>query len=405
MSLYFLRCALLTICLLLFGCAGFQISNKYKTPYAQAHQLASHKQTDAAIASLETTKASRTNSVLHHLQLASLYTKAGYYQKSNEQLEQAKQQDAYLRKISVSEHAGSLLLNDTVQSYTTSNYERYWLFILKILNYAQLQAYDAVGVELRQLDLLLQEDTSQTQAERAFVYYFAGIIYEVLGKQDDALIAYRHAYQAYGDAPPTQVRLAYARMLLVLRVTDEVRKVADSAEERTHLQAQLTQNGCVLFFGQGQAPMKRPNSIRVIEHGVDYTIDIPHYPSTQTHKTPHFTVAATQQILPLTESIDKRVRAQLTRATPAITAKTIARVVAKKVALMASDEEDNIDNSLSSLFVALTEGADLRSWHLLPAEVFIVRYYTQDKRCVIDTDAGKIDAPVTNRITLIPFFS
>jgi len=104
--------------------------------------------------------------------------------------------------------------------------------VFAALNYLELGQPEAARVEVLQIDLLLRQ-----LAERApepalgvdpFARYLSGMIFEALGEDSDALIAYRKALEAYrlqqpltGLAVPAALQADLLRLTRRLGLADE----------------------------------------------------------------------------------------------------------------------------------------------------------------------------------------
>ena len=108
------------------------------------------------------------------------------YAGSNQILEVAKQHIESLYGVSVSDMAGSVIINDAIRDYKGDRYEQVLLHAYMAMNYLQLGKPDSARVEMLQADVKMMEWGDQPD-EDPFVRYFAGMIFEALGEDDQAL--------------------------------------------------------------------------------------------------------------------------------------------------------------------------------------------------------------------------
>jgi hypothetical protein len=123
------------------------------------------------------------------------------FKASNHAFEQAKRRMAKLQGVSLTEGAGSLIVNDNIKKYVGDEFEQVLLHVYKALNYLEMGEADAARVEALQIDIKLRQYARRIAKtkyiEDAFARYIAGLIYEDHGEWSDAMIEYRRAYEAY----------------------------------------------------------------------------------------------------------------------------------------------------------------------------------------------------------------
>jgi uncharacterized protein len=402
-----------TCILALNGCATY--SNSFTTV---EHQL-EKQQYDDALKTIDKQSKDKKDHVLYLLNKGMVLRMKRDFVASNESLEAAKHEMENLYAASVSQNALSFVINDATVSYAGDDYEQVLVHLYMALNYLELgQPYEA-RVEAQQIDIKLREIEEKIPdskfTEDALSEYLSGLIYDELGEWSDAMISYRKAYEAYKKyqanfsmpMPPMLkfdlVRLAQrqgltdelARYQKEFGITPAKRNTADSDPE----------GELVFVLNSGLAPIKRervirawappPSTIVNARRRSEYmdstqptppvtvNIALPYYESRPNRVSgARISVSGRQADTQMMENIDAIARASLNARMPAITARAIARAVAKgaiqeSVDRAGQNRDDATVQLIGSLLVRVaaivTERADTRSWLTLPANVQMAR--------------------------------
>jgi hypothetical protein len=158
---------------------------------------------------------------------------AGRYQESNELLQQAEDEIERLYTRRIRTEVKAFLVNDTELPYEGEPYEQVAVNVLKALNYALLGQWEDALVEARRVDHRLNVLADRTAdkggyRDDGFARYVTGLLYEATGDLNNAFIAVRRAYEAYGTnqawvkAPaPTSLRAALLRLSDALHLSQE----------------------------------------------------------------------------------------------------------------------------------------------------------------------------------------
>lgn len=144
----------------------------------------------------------RKNAVLYYLDHGTIQHHAGNYAESDKDFDRAETRIEELYTKSISQHGGMLLLNDTTVDYAGEPFERAMLNVLRALNYVFMGKLEEAVVESRKVERFLQELKDRLGDKRvykddAFARYLDSLLYEDLGKRDDARISLDAAKQAY----------------------------------------------------------------------------------------------------------------------------------------------------------------------------------------------------------------
>lgn len=310
----------------------------------------------------------------------------GDYQGSNRILEVAKGQIEALYGVSVSEQAGALVVNDTLRSYVGDRYEQVLLHAFMAMNYLQLDDRDAARVEMLQASVKMQEWGEEPE-EDPFVRYLSGIIYEVLGEKDQALVSYRMAKNVY-KATIDKHKLGVPAVLKndLLRVLSEQGSVDELAmlkKEFNIKKFQAETSGkdsgeLIVLVNSGLAPLRQEASIVANTGGevVDTVkISVPKYtPPKQRYAVRLSTGQNLSADLELVEDVDALARAALDDDMPVIMSRAIARAVVKhKAQSQVEEKRGAMMGFLATALNVATERADTRSWTTLPQTIQLTR--------------------------------
>ncbi|RMF81043.1 MAG: hypothetical protein D6739_09640, partial [Nitrospirae bacterium] len=147
----------------------------------------------------------------------------GDYAASNRLLEEAGRLVEAAVTKSVSREAASFLVNDQTRPYAGLPFERPLIHYYALLNYLLLGQPEEAAVEARRIDLALQAVGGELKRpplarERGYLREVAGIAYEAAGEANDALVSYRLALAAYGEAGGAPARAVAAALRLDRRL-------------------------------------------------------------------------------------------------------------------------------------------------------------------------------------------
>ncbi|MDH5183488.1 MAG: hypothetical protein OEX12_06305, partial [Gammaproteobacteria bacterium] len=275
-------------------------------------------------------------------------------------------------------------------------HEQVMVHMMKAINYLQLGQRDSARVEILQMDVRLRElaaraGAEQAYSEDAFGRYLAGVIYEELGEESDAMISYRKAYESYRKqkkhfhvAVPDELKSALLRMSLRMGLNNEHQRFRQEFSRREFSTvAELRKQGSLIFlFGNGLGPKKQEKSISVndYQNGQLHRIALPYYRS-RAALLGGIRIQAGEQRVDgdLVDDIDVIATKTLDEQMPAITARALARAVAKNAMVRETrrQEKKNDGSGLLGLLVNIatvaTERADTRSWVTLPSEIHMAR--------------------------------
>lgn len=308
---------------------------------------------------------------------------------------------------SVSANAVALVTNDLARPYQARRTERLFIPYYAMLAYARLEQWEDAAVEARRLSgLLAQYAADRNDSERAThatLHYLTGVVFERAGEKNDAQVAYRLARALL----PEQVDSARRRtakgegeILVVLergfvahRATETISVFLgesdrdalehNDGEESAGVVRRITDKLSQVNNSE-RAPIagdKSRGPRREHEHHDDddgYWLRVS-FPSMR--RAPRFSgepsvlVDGEQAVSTRVGSVlDDAVSADESRERTALLARAVARAGAKYAVTKAvKDSRGDVAGSITNIGAALMERADIRSWHLLPQSVTLLR--------------------------------
>lgn len=361
----------------LVGCATYQDG-------LRAVELSVVKQDfAAAIRQLDQNQGAPRDRVLHLMNRGALLRMAGNYTESNAMFEQAKRLGAELQAVSLREQTAALSIQEGLKSYVGEDHERILVHVLSALNYLDLGDLDSARVEALQLDVELGKLRSDGYRDDAFARYLSGLIFDAARERDDALIAYRHAYEVYsnpsrnfGVGVPAELKSDLLRLSEQLGFADEHEKFTEAFGKDAEKPLEEGYGEVVVIIQAGLAPRKREHSLLVQDPGSGRLIRIstPHYLPRPTRvfnmKVTSMGDTATAEF---GQDIDALARRQLEVDMPGIVVRAIARAVVKTKFSQEIEKKDGLAGLAVNIVGVIAENADTRSWTTLPERIYVAR--------------------------------
>lgn len=336
------------------------------------------QQPQQALETLESHKPEDRNMSLYLLDKAMLLRMQNRFEDSNSAFEKAKILTQKLDAISLREQAAAVSINDSQRSYLPRVFEQVLVHCFQAINYLQLQQYDGARVEILQLnELLKQEDDIQIP----FARYLSGLVFEFNQELDNALIAYRKAYQAYrsgNSTIPLILKEDLLRLTDYLGLNEENKTFIDEfALEAWPNQREVNQQGRVtaLIFN-GLMPRKHSFEINVQSptDGQLHRISTPFYEHREVSVyRAELSSESSSTSSELIAKLDEQAEETLDNEMPAIIARTIARVSIKNRIVDKTRNDSPLLSLALNIATFLTEQADTRAWNTLPQQILIMR--------------------------------
>ena len=303
---------------------------------------------------------------------------------SNEIFEIAKQHMEALYGISVTDVAGSVTINDAIRDYKGDRYEQVLLHAYMAMNYLQLGEYDSARVEILQADVKMME-WGEEPDEDPYIRYFAGMIYEALGEEDQALVSYRKARNIYvatrneqGIEVPLMLKRDLLRVLASQGLWDEYRQLKSEFGMANYKPRKLGANfgELIVVLNNGLAPIRTESSIMTFAAEVQNNVRVA-FPLYETEpgvlNSARLSISGKHFPLETVENIDSLARQALDDEMPMIMTRAIARAVIKYETQKQAQEQHALAGFLMTVTNLATERADTRSWTTLPQQIEMVR--------------------------------
>jgi uncharacterized protein len=344
--------------------------------------------------------------LLHMLDSGMVYFQCGDEKQASHFFSEADQLAQQLWTKSLSKEAMSYVTNDLVIPYRGEDFERALINLFSAFSYIKLGDYDEAMADCRRLDTVLSEynakyETKNIYKEDALGRYISGILSEADHEYSEAYIYYYQAFQAfksygqhYGTVTP---QCLFEDILRTSEPADrkrEARKLVPNARSLKYTSHQTARKlgKIVLVHMNGKAPVKIENKFTVNTPSGPISIAFPAYVSSppSCHASKLILTSETttvEQPAVLFEDINGIAIKDLADRKVRITAKAIARAVAKQAVVHASSNEvEKQYGAMAGLMTKIAgniaasalEKADTRCWRTLPGEIYIARAFAPE---------------------------
>ncbi len=334
----------------------------------------------------------------------------GNWAESNRYLDRADQVMEELFTKSISQMAGSYLLNDKVMDYSGEVYEQIYVNVFKALNYSADEKTEDALVEIRKVNIKLQqlEDqlaesfkriTSEQKIESdlpasfysdVLAHYLSALFYLHNGQQDETRIAVQKLKQAWKTQPHIyrQPLPGFVDSLLVAtQPALHVVCFTGNAPTKVITGGMITTYKDYIGISDLSLPIPLPNiPFPGAEPGYHFKFELPELESipSQIEAVKIQTDQGHVANLSLLEDMGLVAEETFKRKETVIYIKTVLRAVAKGLAAAEAKKklkkEAEADPILGAFIdaaidigVDATEQADLRCWDLLPQKCFAGR--------------------------------
>lgn len=325
------------------------------------------------------TKYGERDRVLYWLDKGAVVHSARDYSASDVLLDRAELRIEELYTKSLSQAAGTVLVNDATQDYASEPHERALLHLLRALNHAYQQRIDDAVVEARKVTAFLEQQGERvgmkTYRDDGFAHYLAALLFEDQGRYDDARISRAAAERAYARYE-RDYRTPAPRFGLPPRGPGDGELVF------------IHYNGKVPLRGSKRTsvPVGRKKTVREMaasgsdEESAELAVAIPTieeqpYVIRSSAVLVGAARVATVRVEPIAEIATRALEDQL----PAMKARAAARAAAKGAAYGAAEgaaSSSKLGGVLAGAGLSAAsafEEADTRAWSTLPAEIRMAR--------------------------------
>ena len=289
------------------------------------------------------------DSILVLMERGTIYQAAGDYEKSSMDFIRAHALLGALETYSVSEGAGSWVINDTVYSFEGAPFEQTMLHSMTALNHLALGNWEDGGVEARRIIYSL------TPGERGDDY------------PDDAFSRYLAAFilEMTGDWANAEAQYSLADELLPNLHIDTKGRIGIDSKDNSMAQSQEQELVCFLLLG-------RSPSMREVRANYSFN-----------HSPPRIQLYADNKHLgdaTILTSIHSLALATWNLEEPARIAKMAARIAAKEALARQLEKNDAALGALTRIvLIGFMERPDFRRWETLPLWLAVARVPWSDE--------------------------
>ncbi len=312
---------------------------------------------------------------------------------------------------SLSRNGLALVTNDLARPYQVRRTERLFIPYYAMLAYVQLGAWEDAAVEARRVvSLLAQYGEDRYAGERdvhGAMQHLAGAVFERTGALDDARVAYRAAHALRAALPEARVEpwdtgdgellVVVERGFVAHRTTetfdvfldandrDSLRLAGDGHRRATSRIAQRANAGATHGRSSLSILASAASGPRDRSHGdddaddEDYHVTVA-YPALRRSPRPWggaLRLAIEDRVMDgmeVASMIDDASAADADRERVSIAVRAVSRAVAKYAVTKAvEDKSGKVMGRIANIGGAMLERADVRSWHVLPQEITLLR--------------------------------
>ena len=423
---------MLCLCFGILGCATYYTKSRDTEAalYSGDYKKATHK--------IESSKflSKKRNALLYYLELARVNHLDGNYEKSIEYFNYA---DFLMDQYnSVADIAVGMAINPSMQPYRTEPHEEILAHYYNALNYLYINDIEDAVVEARKINLRQQalsisvKDKETKYRQDPFGLMLMGMIYESDKDYNNAMIAYRNAYNTYQN---TKVGSLIGRMPSYL--PGDIERTAKLAginhglkfeENLSPNQSKGPGGELILFWENGLAPVKMEKNLFFsmnkdkktgmfiftdAKNGIQIPIDYNFEEHSSDFKPSDIGIlrlayAYYEDRLPAAQSASLLVNNQdykLELAEPINEiafqverdnyfkelAKRVLRLAIKKLAEIKISKENEYLGLAVGIANASTEKADTRNWQSIPNQIQMTRIPLQkgENKIVLKTNDGR----------------
>ena len=342
----------------------------------------------AGEALLDATKLSEKDKTLFLMDRGTVRQMQGHYDESSRDYIAAHDELQRLETYSLSKGAGSLVINDGVQNYIGTPYERSLLHAFTAKNHMAIANWDDAAVEARRIIQSLEPREEDGYPQDGYTRYMAGFCLEMIDDLSNAQLQYRLANRVLKHVEIDEVTGHLRRkapqptstnaILQNVGMPESPRQKLGPAASDPWLPDRYP-NELICFVLLGRSPSGTVNSASV-SGGPGTKAEVYH------------NGALLGPAYPLADTVDLTYRTEKRQAAVKA-AKTVTRVVIKEgIAGAVASNTDNEALGMLTRFIliAILERPDVRRWETLPRWLMVARV-----PCPPDID--EFDVVVTNK--------
>ncbi len=339
--------------------------------------------------------------LLYLMELGNLTRYAGQQSIAQAVLLQADRLSDNLWGTDIGQQALSMVTSDLALEFRGADYEKVFINYCLASSFAASGNLESAVVEARRVNEKLKafnqryDKNPNRYSDDAFVRYFMGVLYEMNGDYDDALISYRLALETYDstyvnlyDLPaPVQLRSDAMRLANYNGFTSLYETYQNMWPSLNWQESgpNAEMGEIVAVIELGNIASRRSSGFDVYSDDRVYSIQLPVIPDFPRRRVSgSVSVAGENTSIFLVEDLNGIARENLEDQAARNTIRAAARLAVKAgVASLGENLTEQItDNEtvssgvglILSIVGAVTEQADLRAWLTLPAQIQMARF-------------------------------
>lgn len=337
--------------------------------------------------------------LLYLMELGNLARYSGQHLIAQTALLRADELSDQLRGTDLGQQAQSMITSDLALEFRGADYEKVFINYCLAASYASTGRVEEAAVEARRVNEKLKEFNTYYQenpnryTDDAFVRYFMGVLYEMDGDWDDALVSYRLALAAYDsvyardyDLPaPDQLKADAMRLADYNGFESLFQEFQQRWPDIGYSRPGSATGEIVAIVETGNISPRIESDFSVYTDDRVYRITLPVIPDFPRYRV-YGTVSAGnfQSDLFLVqdmngiarENLEDQAGRNVLRAAARLAVKAGVAELGENVTEHLTDNE-NVSTGVGlilSIFGAATEQADLRAWLTLPAQIHMARF-------------------------------
>lgn len=317
---------------------------------------------------------------------------------------------------SVGKEALAMITNDGVKAYKADGFESLMIHYYKALNYMALNNTEGALVEVKRMDLMIEQLSSEEKKvtrklpeEYGFIQNLMGVVYEASGDYNNAFISYRNSYNNYKESEvkvPNQLKKDLLHAAAATGFNGDLR-MYEKEFGFNHDPTLYSSQQALVFWENGMGPVKEEWSLNFAISGTSGSGSV-YFVNDDLGFSIPFVVGASQQQqllglgltrvavpkiverrnkftngsleldgksypLELVQDVNHLAKETHKAELLKVLSKTLLRVALKKVAEQTLANENQALGALAMVGNAITEKADTRNWQTLPAEIKYAR--------------------------------
>ncbi|MFH1874697.1 MAG: hypothetical protein ABH859_05885 [Pseudomonadota bacterium] len=389
---------IVTLC----GCVS-----SYNKKAASAHNAYHQGDYQKALELIEKMKPRSRDELLYLLDKGIILHAAEEYQQSNQVLQKAEELSDIFTIKSLSRETSATLWSEEAVEYAGDKHERLMIPVICMLNYIMLDDWDGALVEVRKLQTLAEKIYGDPRdLKNGFSLYLSAIVWETMGKINDAQITYSRINKHNLSVPyyGEDLKKIRAKLNLQTQLPDQKSLAWQVSPNYRQYPGQL-----IVLTKAGQSPIYVSETVST---GL-YTLAMPvakGFPQNFNSAKVIIDGKEMGQTYPFYNIVQDILLAQQERQKRSLVRKMV-KVPVQTGLYVASAElmEEETEKQLAGLGLGLlgltmsaAEQADERSWRTLPAQFGIGRFYLKPGEHEIEIIPQGLGKPLKQTVNIEP---